>query len=78
MEKESNGRIITTGCLMHCRRYFAIAFFVHDISSMSKEEILELPETKVLFLIREIYIEPESRTIVTQNLISLPDWSAAP
>ncbi len=37
-ESESNGNIKVSGCLMHCRRYFAIAFFVHDISMMTDEE----------------------------------------
>lgn len=54
---ESDGKILTTGCLMHCRRYFAEAFFVRNVAEMSDEELKELPETKVLFLIREIYQE---------------------
>ena len=44
---------------MHCRRYFAEAFFVMDVTKMSDEELLGLPETKVLLLIREIYLEEE-------------------
>ena len=56
MEKENEG-ITVTGCLMHCRRYLAEAFFVNDVSSMSDEEIASLPETKALLLIREIYAE---------------------
>ena len=56
LEKENDG-ITVTGCLMHCRRYFAEAFFVNDVSSMTDEEIAAMPETIVLMLIREIYIE---------------------
>lgn len=57
MEEESEGRILVTGCLMHCRRYFAIALFVNDLSGLTDEQIMEMPEVKVLILIREIYIE---------------------
>lgn len=57
LEEESGGRILTTGCMMHCRRYFALSLFVHDLKNMSEEEILQLPETKVLMLIRAIYHE---------------------
>ena len=54
--EDEKGNITVTGCFMHCRRYFAEALFVNDISSLSDEAIAELPETKVLLLIREIYI----------------------
>ena len=57
LENESSGDLTVTGCLMHARRYFAEAFFIHDISSMSEEQLKELPETKALFFIRDIYIE---------------------
>ena len=57
LESESDGKIQATGCMMHCRRYFAEAFFVRNVAEMSDEELKELPETKVLFLIREIYQE---------------------
>ena len=42
---------------MHCRRYFAEAFFINEISELSDEQLKELPETKALLLIRDIYIE---------------------
>lgn len=42
---------------MHCRRYFAEAFFVNDVASMMDEQIAAMPETIVLMLIRDIYIE---------------------
>ena len=29
---------------MHCRRYFAEAFFVRNVAVMSDEELKELPE----------------------------------
>lgn len=57
MEKESEGRITVTGCMMHCRRYFALSLFVKDLKNMSEEEIIHLPEVKVLMLIRAIYHE---------------------
>ena len=57
LEKESGGDILTTGCLMHCRRYFAEAFFVQDVAAMNDEELKELPETRALMLIRDIYLE---------------------
>ena len=42
---------------MHCRRYYAEAFFVNDVAELSDEQLLELPETKALMLIRDIYHE---------------------
>ena len=59
IERE-NGEITVTGCFMHCRRYFAEALFVNDISSMSDRDLAELPETKALLLIREIYMEEKA------------------
>ena len=56
LEKE-NPEVTVTGCLMHCRRYFAEAFFVNDVASMTDEQIAAMPETIVLMLIRDIYIE---------------------
>jgi transposase len=57
LEDEKNGLITATGCMMHCRRYFAEAFFVNDVVELSDEQLLELPETKALMLIRAIYHE---------------------
>jgi hypothetical protein len=57
LEDESDGKIQATGCLMHCRRYFAEAFFVRNVAEMSDEELKSLPETKALLLIREVYQE---------------------
>ena len=57
LEKESGGDILTAGCLMHCRRYFAEAFFVQDVAAMDDEELQKLPEAKALMLIRDIYQE---------------------
>ena len=45
---------------MHCRRYFAEAFFVNEVGALSEEELSELPETKALFLISDIYMEENS------------------
>lgn len=57
LENESDGKIQATGCLMHCRRYFAEAFFVRNVADMNDEELESLPETKALLLIREVYQE---------------------
>lgn len=57
LEAESDGDIVTTGCFMHCRRYFAEAFFVQDVTSLSDEELMALPETNALMRIRDIYHE---------------------
>ncbi|MCH5260956.1 MAG: IS66 family transposase [Lachnospiraceae bacterium] len=57
LEEESGGDILTTGCFMHCRRYFAEAFFVQNVAAMSDDELTALPETKALLLIRAIYQE---------------------
>lgn len=57
LEKEHPGQITVSGCMMHARRYFAIAFFVRDLESMTDKEIMDLPETKVLLKIRSIYAE---------------------
>ena len=57
LEDESEGSILTTGCLMHCRRYFAEAFFICNVAEMSDEGLKSLPETTALLLIREIYQE---------------------
>ena len=42
---------------MHCRRYFAEAFFVQNVAAMNDDELTALPETKALLLIRGIYQE---------------------
>ena len=57
MEAESEGRITVTGCMMHCRRYFALSLFINDLKNMTEDEIMQMPEAKVLMLIREIYHE---------------------
>lgn len=57
LANESDGQIITTGCMMHCRRYFAEAFFVQDVASLSDDGLLALKETRALMLIRDIYNE---------------------
>lgn len=55
MEKENPDSITVSGCFMHCRRYFAIALFINDLQDMTDEEIAAMPETTILFMIREIY-----------------------
>lgn len=67
LEKESGGDILTTGCFMHCRRYFAEAFFVQDVAAMSDEELTALPETRALLLIRGIYQEENKLKEITAD-----------
>ena len=67
LEEESGGDILTTGCFMHCRRYFAEAFFVQDVAAMSDEELAALPETKALLLIRGIYQEEKKLKEITAD-----------
>lgn len=55
LESESNGRIVHTGCMMHLRRRFSDAWNLLDLKGLSEETIKELPESKALDLIREIY-----------------------
>jgi hypothetical protein len=64
--------------MMHCRRYFAEAFFVRNVAELSDEDLKELPETKALLLIREIYQEEnvlkdmttEERLTVRKELVA--------
>ena len=78
LENESDGKILTTGCMMHCRRYFAEAFFVRNVAEMSDDELKELPETKTLLLIREVYqvegklrdMTAEARTSARKELVT--------
>lgn len=53
--KESHGRIIICGCLMHARRRFAEAMEIIDIRTLSKKEIDVLPEYRALTLLGKIY-----------------------
>lgn len=67
LEEESGGDILTTGCFMHCRRYFAEAFFVQNVAVMSDEELTALPETRALLLIRGIYQEEKKLKEMTAD-----------
>ena len=67
LEEESGGGILTTGCFMHCRRYFAEAFFVQNVAAMSDEELAALPETRALLLIRGIYQEEKKLKEITSG-----------
>ena len=53
--KESAGRIIISGCLMHARRRFAEAFEILKIGKLTKAQIEALPEYKALVLLGKIY-----------------------
>ena len=67
LEEESGGEILTTGCFMHCRRYFAEAFFVQNVAAMSDDELAALPETRALLLIRGIYQEEKKLKELTAD-----------
>ncbi len=55
LAKESAGRIILCGCLMHARRRFAEALEIIGIGKLSKEQIEALPEHYALVLLGKIY-----------------------
>ena len=55
LAKESNGRIISSGCLMHARRKFAEALEVLELAKLSKKQIEDLPEYRALELLGRIY-----------------------
>lgn len=79
LEGESGGDILTTGCFMHCRRYIAEAFFVQDVAAMSDEELMALPETKALLLIREIYQEEDKlKEMSADERLSVREANVAP
>lgn len=63
VEKESGGAITVTGCFMHARRRFFIAFLLRT-SGLSEEQWQELPEYRAILLIADIYLaENELRTL---------------
>ena len=66
-EDERNGEVLTSGCLMHCRRYFAEAFFIQNVSELSEDELAEMPETKALLLLREVFHEESSLKDLTAD-----------
>lgn len=55
LSKESLGRIIPCGCLMHLRRRFAEALEIIRIGKLSKAQIEALPEYRALILLGRIY-----------------------
>lgn len=69
LEEESDGRIRITGCFMHVRRRFFLAFLI-KASGLSEEQAIELDEYRAILLIAEIYraeeklisLTPEERT----------------
>lgn len=56
---ESNGRIVLTGCFMHCRRRFVEALLILNLKGLTDEQIIALPEAQAILLIREIYLAEE-------------------
>lgn len=57
LEKEADGQITNTHCFMHSRRRFVTALLVLRLknSSMTREQMEELPECKAIHLIDAIY-----------------------
>ena len=56
---ESSGRILLTGCFMHCRRRFVEALLVLYLKDLKDDQVIALPEAKAILLIREIYLAEE-------------------
>ena len=56
---ESSGRILLTGCFMHCRRRFVEALLVLNLKDLKDDQVIALPEAKAILLIREIYLAEE-------------------
>jgi hypothetical protein len=52
--------------------YAKIEVYLYAFLARQRHRVYSDPDDK------RLSFQPESRTIVTQNLISLPDWSAAP
>jgi hypothetical protein len=72
LQDEKKGLVTVTGCLMHCRRYWAEAFFVNNVAELPNEQLLELPETKALMLIRDIYhAENQLKDLNTEDRTAL-------
>ena len=55
IESESGGRILITGCFMHCRRRFFEALQIRLSSIKEEHELKNLPEYQAVQLIAEIY-----------------------
>lgn len=55
LAKESNGVIVSTGCMMHARRRFVQALLIMPLKGKGAEQIMNLPEFKTQDMINEIY-----------------------
>ena len=53
---ESLEMLVLTGCWMHCRRRFVEAALVLNVKGLPEEQVKQLPEIQVIFLIRDIYL----------------------
>ena len=53
---ESLEMLVLTGCWMHCRRRFVEAALVLHVKGLPEEQVKQLPEIQVIFLIRDIYL----------------------
>ncbi len=55
MEKETDGLFTVSGCFMHSRRRFAVAFALRKLENLTTEQIDALPEAQAINLIAAIY-----------------------
>ena len=53
---ETGGRMLLTGCHMHCRRRFVEAALILKLNDLTDAQIRELPEVKAVALIADIYV----------------------
>jgi len=69
--KESSGRIVLCGCLMHSRRRFADALKLINVNKLTAEQIHALPEYQVLQKFGEIYhLEGELKALSPDERLS--------
>ena len=69
--KESNGRIVLCGCLMHSRRRFADALKLIKVNTLTAEQIEGLPEFRILRKFGEIYeLEGELKSLKPEERLA--------
>ena len=68
LEKESGGKVVISGCLMHARRRFAEALEIIRLGKLTREQIEALPEYKALALLGKVYsAEGELRSLTPEE-----------
>lgn len=69
--RESNGRIILCGCLMHARRRFADALKLVKLNRLTADQIAALPEHRILLKFGRIYdLEGELRSLSPEERLA--------